>query len=83
MNLYTSILEKKAKGKKLFAILVDPDKQKNSVLSLIVQKANQANVDYFFVGGSLLTNDNLDECIKTIKNNSNIPVLYFLVMQCK
>ena len=77
MNLYTSILEKKAKEKKLFAILIDPDKQKNSVLSLIVQKANEANVDYFFVGGSLLTNDNLDECIKTIKNNSNIPVILF------
>ena len=77
MNLYTSILEKKAKGKKLFAILIDPDKQKNSVLSLIVQKANEANVDYFFVGGSLLINDNLDECIKTIKNNSNIPVILF------
>ena len=77
MNLYTSILEKKAKGKKLFAILIDPDKQKNSVLSLIVQKANEANVDYFFVGGSLLTNDNLDACIKTIKNNSNIPVILF------
>ena len=77
MNLYTSILENKAKGKKLFAILIDPDKQKNSVLSLIVQKANEANVDYFFVGGSLLTNDNLDECIKTIKNNSNIPVILF------
>ena len=77
MNLYTSILEKKAKGKKLFAILIDPDKQKNSVLSLIVQKANEANVDYFFVGGSLLTNDNLDECIKTIKNNSNIPIVLF------
>ena len=77
MNLYTSILEKKAKGKKLFAILIDPDKQKNSVLSLIVQKANEANVDYFFVGGSLLTNDNLNECIKTIKNNSNIPVILF------
>ena len=77
MNLYTNILEKKAKGKKLFAILIDPDKQKNSVLSLIVQKANEANVDYFFVGGSLLTNDNLEECIKTIKNNSNIPVILF------
>ena len=77
MNLYTSILDKKAKGKKLFAILIDPDKQKNSVLSSIVQKANEANVDYFFVGGSLLTNDNLDECIKTIKNNSNIPVILF------
>ena len=77
MNLYTSILDKKAKGKKLFAILIDPDKQKNSVLFKIVQKANKANVDYFFVGGSLLTNDNLEECIKTIKSNSKIPVILF------
>ena len=77
MNLYTSILEKKAKGKKLFAILIDPDKQKNSVLSLIVQKANEANVDYFFVGGSLLTNDSLDSCISTIKSNCDIPVILF------
>ena len=37
----------------------------------------QANVDYFFVGGSLLLNDNLGECIKTIKENSSIPVLLF------
>mgnify|MGYP001443059531 CR=1 FL=1 len=77
MNLYNSILQKKAKGKKLFAILIDPDKQKNSVLLSIVKKANDANVDYFFVGGSLLTNDNLDECIQTIKSNSKIQVILF------
>jgi len=34
-------------------------------------------VDYFFVGGSLLTNDNLNDCIKTIKDNSKIPVILF------
>lgn len=34
-------------------------------------------MDYFFVGGSLLTNDNLNDCIKTIKDNSKIPVILF------
>ena len=44
---------------------------------LVLSKANSANVDCFFVGGSLLLNNNLGECIKTIKENSSIPVLLF------
>ena len=77
MSIYKNILAKKAQGKKLFVILIDPDKQRNSDLFSTIQKANSANVDYFFVGGSLLLNDNLGECIKTIKENSSIPVLLF------
>jgi putative glycerol-1-phosphate prenyltransferase len=34
-------------------------------------------VDYFFVGGSLLISNHLDECIKQIKALSNIPVILF------
>ena len=77
MSIYKNILAKTTQGKKLFAILIDPDKQRNSDLLSTIQKANSANVDCFFVGGSLLLNDNLGECIKTIKENSNIPVLLF------
>ena len=77
MDLYKNILQKKEQGKKLFAILIDPDKQKNSELLLIIKNANESNVDYFFVGGSLLINDNLNDCIKTIKDNSKIPVILF------
>jgi len=77
MNLYKSILVSKNQGKKLFAILIDPDKQKNSDLLLIIKNANKSKVNYFFVGGSLLINDNLNDCIKTIKENSKIPVILF------
>ena len=77
MSIYKNILAKTTQGKKLFAILIDPDKQRNSDLLSTIQKANSANVDCFFVGGSLLLNDNLRECIKTIKENSSIPVLLF------
>ena len=77
MSIYKNILAKTTQGKKLFAILIDPDKQRNSDLLSTIQKANSANVDCFFVGGSLLLNDNLGECIKTIKENSSIPVLLF------
>ena len=77
MSIYKNILAKTAQGKKLFAILIDPDKQRNSDLLSTIQKANSANVDCFFVGGSLLLNNNLGECINTIKENSSIPVLLF------
>ena len=77
MDLYKNILISKKQGKKLFAILIDPDKQKNSDLLLIIKNANKSKVNYFFVGGSLLINDNLNDCIKTIKENSKIPVILF------
>tara|TARA_B100001057_G_scaffold197545_1_gene198211 strand:+ start:2284 stop:3033 length:750 start_codon:yes stop_codon:yes gene_type:complete len=76
-KLYKNILTKKSKGKKLFAALIDPDKQKNSDLKLTLELACESHVDYLFVGGSLLTNDNLEKCIKTIKDNSNIPAILF------
>ena len=77
MVLYKNILVSKNQGKKLFAILIDPDKQKNSDLLLVIKNANISKVNYFFVGGSLLINDNLNDCIKTIKENSKIPVILF------
>ena len=74
MDIYTHILQSKKEGKKLFAILIDPDKQNKDSLFAIINKANNNNVDFFFVGGSLLTNNNLNSCISTLKENSNEPV---------
>mgnify|MGYP001250160657 CR=1 FL=1 len=77
MNIYQKIINDKKKSKKSFALLIDPDRKNKTQLLSIIKKANKANVDYFFVGGSLLTNDNLDLCIDTLKKNSTIPVILF------
>jgi len=77
MNIYSQILENKKEGKKSFALLIDPDKQDKSELISVIKKAKQAKTDYFFVGGSLLTNDSLDSCLTTLKENSDIPVVLF------
>jgi len=77
MNIYNYILENKKKGKKLFSILVDPDKQDETALLNIIEKATAAKADFFFVGGSLLTHDSLDSCLTTLKKNSDIPVILF------
>ncbi len=77
MHVYQSLLDRKQTGKKSFAVLIDPDKVSASTLDDLVPLCIQANVDYFFVGGSLVVSDYLDDCIRHIKNISNIPVLLF------
>lgn len=73
MNLYSSISE----NKKQFAVLVDPDKYSGSDLIDLVSLATKTMVSYFFVGGSLITEDNLDNTLKIIKDNCDIPVIIF------
>jgi len=77
MDIYNNILRNKKEGGKIFAILVDPDKQSCEELLLTIESANRSNVDYFFVGGSLLIHDTLERSIQTIKENSTIPVVLF------
>ena len=77
MNIYNFITLSKQKGKKLFAVLIDPDKQNTHELVILIEKAVAAKVDLFFVGGSLLTNGSFATCISIIKSNCSIPVVIF------
>ena len=77
MGIYSQIIESKKRGRKLFSILIDPDKQTEESLLEIIRKSNSANVDLFLIGGSLLTNNSLDSCISIIKQNCKIPLVLF------
>jgi putative glycerol-1-phosphate prenyltransferase len=75
--IYQSIVEKKQKGHKAFAVLIDPDKVNKSLLDELTDLSVQAKVDYLLVGGSLVISNHLDDCIKHIKRNCDIPVILF------
>jgi phosphoglycerol geranylgeranyltransferase len=77
MEIYQDILKATTQGRKQFAVLIDPDKLLNKDVENIAINAARSGVDYFFVGGSLLVNNELDSCIKTLKANSDIPVIIF------
>ena len=64
-------------SKKKFVVLIDPDKPTDEQIVEIVENSVKVGVDFFFVGGSLLTTDSLDNCIKLIKKHCDIPVLIF------
>ena len=74
MNIYNRLSDT---SKKKFVVLIDPDKPSDNEIIDIVEKSKKVGVDFFFVGGSLLTTDSLDNCIKLIKGHCDIPVLIF------
>lgn len=76
-NLYSSILEAKQKGKKKFVVLIDPDNVRLGKLDKVLELSKSANVDYFFIGGSLVVNDMLDMVLENIKKETQIPTILF------
>jgi len=76
-DIYLSLCERKANGKKSFAVLIDPDKVNREKLERLIDLAINSKVDYFLVGGSLVISDYLDECVQFIKKNCSIPVVLF------
>jgi len=67
----------KQKGKKSFAVLIDPDEYKSNYLPKLVEQAHIAKVDYFFVGGSLVMGNEILDCIEELKSLTDIPVIIF------
>jgi phosphoglycerol geranylgeranyltransferase len=76
-GIYQTLMEKKAKGCKQMAVLIDPDKVVPSQLHQLLDLAQQAEVDYFFIGGSLLVKDQIRECIQKIRELTDIPTVLF------
>lgn len=68
---------KKAKVKS-FAVLIDPDKISDSGACLaLVNRCIENQVDFFLVGGSLITTDNFSLVVAMIKEQCEIPVIIF------
>lgn len=78
MKILEELKSRSRQGKKSIAVLIDPDKISDAnQLEPLLRLANENCVDYFFVGGSLVTTSNLADVVKTIKDNISIPVVLF------
>jgi phosphoglycerol geranylgeranyltransferase len=75
--IYASFQSVRKQNQKKFAVLVDPDKVTGNDLKNLIKIAVHAQVDYFFVGGSLLVNDQLNTIILQIKSSCTILVILF------
>ena len=76
-TIYTHLQQARTQGKKSFAVLVDPDKTELQQMDTLLALGEQAKIDYWFVGGSLVISSQLDELVRHIKKNTSIPVVLF------
>ncbi|MES2733121.1 MAG: geranylgeranylglyceryl/heptaprenylglyceryl phosphate synthase [Bacteroidota bacterium] len=84
-EILRKIVENRLIGKKSFAVLLDPDTVDATTCLPILNistdhtKSTKASaaVDFFFVGGSLLTNYATNQLIQTIKDFCDIPIILF------
>ncbi len=77
MNVYENLIHHQSQGLKQLAVLIDPDKANSEQIKRLCHYALQWGVDYFFVGGSIISKGDMSETIATIKENCNLPVLIF------
>ncbi len=59
-------------------MLIDPDKMSDKHrLSELLGIIRHSHVDFILIGGSLLTEDHFEDCVKFVKAESNLPVVLF------
>jgi len=75
--MLSAIIQNKInQGKKLFALLIDPDKYNSEAFSSLLSDLQNCLPDVILVGGSLLFSD-IHDTIRSIKTSSSIPVYIF------
>lgn len=77
MKVYEKILDNIKNRKKSIAVLLDPDSENLNKLSKKIKKINESYVDFLFVGGSTLFNEDFEKFLKNVKKLSSKPVVIF------
>jgi len=76
-SLYQNIKDSKAKGEKLLAVLIDPDKMKPQNVLSFIEKVNQSLATHIFVGGSEVDEGLTENLVIAIKKHTHLPILLF------
>lgn len=77
MNIYNHLLKTIEKKGAAYLILLDPDKLNSDKFESFIKKCNEADVDGFLIGGSLMLNGDFDGFIKKVKQSTKLPVIIF------
>ena len=73
----TILRDHKQSGRKAFAVLLDPDKIEQDGLFQLLARTADYPVDFFLVGGSLVTDYSHKEVIAAIRHQSQTPIILF------
>lgn len=76
-TLYQQLLTQKEQQKKSMAVLIDPDQIRMDRFTEVLDQVNRCEVDFLFIGGSLVMNDQMDEVLAIIGEKTDIPRIIF------
>ncbi|QTD39303.1 geranylgeranylglyceryl/heptaprenylglyceryl phosphate synthase [Polaribacter batillariae] len=77
VNIYQNILQAKKEGKKLLAVLIDPEKINLENLPSFLEKVHQSIATHIFVGGSTDKNNQTEKVVSAIKSITQLPIILF------
>lgn len=77
MSIYKNLIESIAKGDKLLAVLIDPDKMNLEKVSYFIEKVNSSIITHIFVGGSEVEDNLTEALVFEIKKHTELPIVLF------
>ena len=77
MNIYQNILLAKKEGKKLLAVLIDPEKIDLENIAIFFEKVHQSIATHIFIGGSTDENNQTENVVSEIKKTTHLPIVLF------
>lgn len=77
MNIYQNILRAQKEGKKLLAVLIDPEKIDVKTIALFFEKVHESITTHIFIGGSTDIDNQTENVVSAIKKNTHLPVILF------
>jgi putative glycerol-1-phosphate prenyltransferase len=77
MSILEELVSARQSGKRLLAILLDPEKQTVADLPAFFQRIDSLAVTHFLVGGSTGSGAATDKLVRALKAKTNLPVLLF------
>ena len=77
MKIYSKLESIRIKRGAVAIALIDPDTKNDDGLKKMVQLVNDSDFDAIFVGGSLISDNEFESRIKTVKDNTDLPIIIF------
>ena len=61
----------------MVSVLIDPDSANEKHIDFLTSRVGFDDIDFIFVGGSLVTDGNIKNCVQLIKNRTSKPIVLF------
>jgi putative glycerol-1-phosphate prenyltransferase len=77
VNIYQNIISAKKEGKKLLAVLIDPEKMDLKHIPCFFEKIHNSIATHIFIGGSTDKDNQTESVVMAVKKETNLPIILF------